>query len=90
MADEMSPEEIRIATKGALINMRKNVREWSIRDTLCELTEFGFWPGGSFIILDEDTSHQVIDSALEVVSSEPDQVVNDIYEVVHHFEPLKG
>ncbi len=86
MADEMTPDEIRIATRGALIYMRKNVDEWSVRDSLCALTEFGFWSGEVFVALNEDMSRQVIDRALDVVNNEPDQVVDDIYGVVHHFE----
>jgi len=85
----MSPEEIQIATRDALIVMRKNVNKWSVRNSLCELTEFGFWQGKvfvAFVALDNDTAYQIIDAALTEVNGGHKQVIDGIYGVVYHFE----
>ena len=43
--NEMTTKEIKQATEKALHAMDRIVNEWAVRDTLCELTEFGFWEG---------------------------------------------
>ena len=86
MSNEMTPDEIRGATKKALLFMQTEVREWAIRDTLCELTTFGFWQGEEYLSLDNATAYQVIDAALEVIKDGPNQVVDDIYNVVYSYE----
>ena len=81
----MTPEDVRKDTKKALLAMRGAVNEWAVRDTLCKLTEFGFWKGGSFVSLDEDTTRQVVDAALITIEDGIYHVVSDIYNVVYHF-----
>ena len=86
MSNGITPDEIRGVTKKALLLMQTKVGEWSIRDTLRKLTAFDFWKGEEYLTLDNATAYQVIDAALEVIKDGPDQVVNDIYEVVYFYE----
>ena len=84
---EMTPREIQRATNKALRAMGKAVNEWSVRNTLCQLTDFGFWKGEAYINLDEDMARRVVSQALVTVKNEPDHVIRDIYDVVHHYDP---
>ena len=86
MFSKMTPKDIEKATKKALLIMDKTVNEWAVRNTLCKLTEFGFWKKEVFVSINESTARQIVKATLDAIKHGPDHLINDVYNVVHHFK----
>ena len=80
----MTPQEVREDTIKALINLRKSVNRWDARDTLKELTKFGFWRKGQMLSIDIEMAKDIASEALAAVKeSMTSDFVNKIYDKVY-------
>ena len=81
---DMTPQEVREDTIKALINLRKSVNRWDARDTLKELTKFGFWRKGQMLSIDIEMAKDIASEALAAVKeSMTSDFVNKIYDKVY-------
>lgn len=82
----MTNKEIKKVTIKMLHIMHSALNSYSVRDTLCQLTELDFWEKESLTSLDKDTSRQVIRAALDAIENGSERLINDIYDIIYHFE----
>lgn len=88
---EMTAEEIYAETKQALNNMRSNVNEWAVRDTLMQFTKWGFYNGSAMAALGGEDgmsiARDIVTQALaylEDIKHQPG-LVGELYDVVYHY-----
>jgi hypothetical protein len=74
-------------TYSAIENMRKNVNQWSIRDTLLKFTEFGFYKGNVMASIDEQTALDILKQLKVYVNEIRDNERNldEVYSLIHSY-----
>ena len=65
--DQMTTEQMVADLKKVLSKLKGRVNEWSVRDTLMRLTEWGFYRGDAMASIDMDMARDIIKQTLGYV-----------------------
>ncbi len=86
-AGEYTAKEMRgVLSRLILPWCSKNANEWAVRDTLLKFTRWGFWRGGEYMSIDEQTAKRIVASLKAELPNEPDAFVEEVWDVLHRYE----
>lgn len=85
---EMTTAEIKDYTIKILKSVLNKTNEWSVRDTLTKLTNFGFYKGSIMASIDENLARDIIVQTLDYLENtfSKDPTIEEIYDVVYSLE----
>lgn len=86
--DEMSFDEVKQESLDAIKNMKSRVNEWTVRDILIKLTQYGFYQGEQMASIDENAAREICDQIEKFIKStnkNDEDILFEIYDKIYHF-----
>ena len=66
--------------------LKKNVNDWSLRDTLKNMTDWGFWKGDSYSSINSEIAEEILNAIeSEVKSDLSGNLTKDFFEELEHY-----
>lgn len=81
---DMTFDEIKQEILNVLEDAKSRVNEWSVRDSLTEFTNWGFYKGEAMSIIDMDMAKDICDQLIEYVKSITERQDYALYEIAEN------